>query len=377
MAARYIDIHILQTLPPSNVNRDDTGAPKTALYGGARRARVSSQAWKRATRKSFGDLVDPADLGFRTKRLVEKLAERIQERGDHDEETAQALAVPVLEALGLKLEKPRARKKAETGEGDVVPKAEYLVFLSAHQLDNLAEIAVATEGEKPDKRAVKAAADTAHGVDVGLFGRMVADSADLNVDAAVQVAHAISTHAVDNEFDYYTAVDDVRVEDETGAGMIGTIEFNSSTLYRFATLDIAGLARNLGDAGAVGGAASAFVSGFITSMPTGKQNTFGNRTLPDAVVVRVREDQPLSLVGAFEEAVPLGDGGYLRSSASRLADHAEALDKAYGTGPTQSWVVRGPEAASGVDGMGDRVTLVELVDHVNEVTTAAAAGATS
>lgn len=365
MPTRFIDIHVLQTLPPSNINRDDTGAPKTAVYGGTRRARVSSQAWKRATRRRFDDLLDPGELGFRTKRLVEKLGERIAARSGLDEVSAQALAVPVLKALGLTLEKPRKRAKAED-DGDQVPKAEYLVFLSAHQLDALADIAVASQGGKIDKKAVKVAADTAHGVDVGLFGRMVADAAELNVDAAVQVAHALSTHAVDTEFDYYTAVDDVRVEEETGAGMIGTIEFTSSTLYRFATVDVDGLRRNLGDPVAASRAAAVFVEGFITSMPTGKQNTFGNRTLPDAVVVTVREDQPLNLVGAFEEAVPLSDHGYLRSSADRLAAHAEALSQGYGIPPAQSWVIRGPESASGVDRMGQRVTLAELVARVSE-----------
>lgn len=371
MPGTFIDVHVLQTLPPSNINRDDTGAPKTAFFGGTRRARVSSQAWKRATRAAFAESLDPADLGYRTKRLVELLAPRIEQRSNLSRDEAQVRAQAALAAIGLKLEKPRAKKAAEEVEA-AAPRSEYLVFLSGHQLDALADVAVAASDGKIDKKAAVEAADTRHGVDISLFGRMVADAANLNVDAAVQVAHAISTHAVDNEFDYYTAVDDKSPEEETGAGMIGTVEFNSSTLYRFATVHVDGLRKNLGDAGATAEAAAAFVRGFVCSMPTGKQNTFGNRTLPDAVVVSVRTDQPVSLVGAFEEPVPEG-GGYVRQSAERLAQHAAAMGQAYGTPPAQSWVVRATGSAAAVDVLGPVVTLDELIDGVREVASASTA----
>lgn len=362
MPGTFIDVHVLQTLPPSNVNRDDTGAPKTAIYGGIRRARVSSQAWKRATRAAFEGSVDASDLGHRTKRLVEMLTPRIQERTEVSEDDAHARAVAVLEATGLKLENPRAKRGASDVE-PAIPRSEYLVFLSGHQLDALADLAAQASDGKVDKKAAVAAADAEHGLDVSLFGRMVADAANLNVDAAVQVAHAISTHAVDNEFDYYTAVDDNNPDDETGAGMIGTVEFNSSTLYRFATLHVEGLKRNVGDDAATAAAAAAFVRGFVCSMPTGKQNTFANRTLPDAVVVSVRQDQPVSLVGAFEEPVPAGQG-YVRESAKRMVEHAESLDRAYGASPVHVWIVRGSESAAAVDSMGTVVSLDELVDGV-------------
>ncbi len=358
----FIDLHIIQTLPPSNVNRDDTGAPKSAMYGGVKRARVSSQAWKRATRKHFEGHIDASELGFRTKRLVELLAPRIQEITGGDMTDAEARAARVLEALGLKLEKPRAKKNVEEAQQDQTPKAEYLVFLSSHQLDALAQLAAT--GDAVDKAAAKAVVKGKNGVDVGLFGRMVADAADINVDAAVQVAHALSTHAVDNEDDYYTAVDDENPAEETGAGMIGTIEFNSSTLYRFATINVDGLRANLGDAAAAGEAAAAFVQGFTASMPTGKQNTFGNRTLPDAVVVMVRDSQPVSLVGAFEEAVPASADGYVRASCERLVAHARRTLPQFGAEPRLTWVTRGPEAAAAVDELGVAVTLSELAEKV-------------
>lgn len=365
MPSTYIDFHVIQSLPPSNINRDDTGAPKSALYGGVRRARVSSQAWKRAARAQFPDQLDGSELGVRTKRLVEILAPLIAKKGGLDAAAAEVRAAAVLQALGLKLEKKARRKKDEAeGAPEDKPMSEYLVFLSAHQLDRLADLAVATKDGKIDKQAAIKAADT-HGIDIALFGRMVADAADLNVDASVQVAHAISTHAVDNEFDYFTAVDDKKPDDETGAGMIGTVEFNSATLYRFATLNVGALTKTLGDVEAAGRAAAAFARGFVTSMPTGKQNTFGNRTVPDAVVVMVRTDQPVSLVGAFEDAVPnQGVDGYVRQSCERLADYARSIAVNFGIDPDAVWVTRGPSSASAVDALGEKVTLDELVARV-------------
>lgn len=128
---------------------------------------------------------------------------------------------------------------------------------------------------------------------------MVASDPSLNYDAAAQVAHSISTHAVQNEYDYFTAVDDCAPEDNAGAGHLGTVEYNSSTLYRYATVNTAELAEQLG-AKEVPGVVRAFADAFIRSMPTGKQNTFANRTLPDAVYVTIRGDQPVNLCGAFE-----------------------------------------------------------------------------
>ncbi|MEK8144007.1 type I-E CRISPR-associated protein Cas7/Cse4/CasC [Streptomyces sp. M10(2022)] len=150
--------------------------------------------------------------------------------------------------------------------------------------------------EKLKKAQAKAVANRHHSVDISLFGRMVADTADINVDAAAQVAHALGVHAVETESDYYTAVDDKNAADESGAGMIGTVDFNSSTLYRYAALDVDRLRDNLGmglneekpGTDPVRRAVEAFLEGFVTSLPTGKINTFGNHTLPDAVVVKLR-----------------------------------------------------------------------------------------
>lgn len=362
----YIDIHVIQTVPPSNVNRDDTGSPKSAVYGGARRARVSSQAWKRATRQRFKEDMDEAGLGYRTKRAAALIGERIQRlRPDLSEDEQAKRAGAVLAALGMKLE-PKRRKADAVGEATPFESSTYLTFFSADQLDQLAQLAV--DEDKPTKKQAQKAADTKHGVDVSLFGRMVADDPSLNVDASVQVAHALSTHAVDTEADYYTAVDDVSArEEETGAGMIGTIEFNSSTLYRYATLNIDQLFTNLEDTEATARAAAAFVKGFVLSMPTGKQNTFANRTRPDAVVVMVREGAPVNLVGAFEVPVTNSSGGYVQVSANALAAYASEVDGAYGQGPSSSYVLLVGERTAALADLGRTASLQDILQAVREV----------
>lgn len=369
MSRTIIDVYALQTVPPSNLNRDDTGSPKTAVYGGVRRARVSSQAWKRAIRLAFKELLDRSQLGERTKRVGESLAERIRKLDpDLTNEETCALATEVFVASGLaKADKKKGEiKDAESG---------YLLFLSHRQLDNLAAAALeaSRSGEPFDKAKFKALANTAHSVDIALFGRMLADMADINVDAACQVAHAISVHAVDNEFDYFTAVDDRKEDaDETGAGMIGTIEFNSSTLYRYATVDVDGLHRTLGDADATRAAVEAFLTAFARSMPTGKQNTFAHRTLPDAVLVRVRDTQPINLVGAFETPIQQTHAaGRIELAAAALKQHAEAVESAFGERPVGSWVTQVGQKTAVLADLGKAVSFTELVTGVGEQVTVA------
>ncbi|WP_405444524.1 type I-E CRISPR-associated protein Cas7/Cse4/CasC [Streptomyces achromogenes] len=356
----FLDVHALQTVPPSNLNRDDTGAPKTAVYGGVPRARVSSQAWKRAIRTYFKDehLLDPAELGVRTKKVVELLADRITAFDPSvARETALTLADEVVKAAGIKTEVPR--RKADQAKKDAgpapAPESKYLVFLSSRQLDGLARHALEGAADitaflksKENKARARELADMRHSVDIALFGRMVADVADINVDAAVQVAHALSVHRVDNESDYYTAVDDENTDEETGAGMIGTVDFNSATLYRYAALGVHQLAANLGQGlredeprtEPVRRAVEAFVHAFVSSLPTGKINTFGHHTQPDVVVVRLRTTRPISYVAAFEDPVR-SDGGHLREAADRLAAYAAEVERAYGDPETTlTWVLR-------------------------------------
>ncbi|WP_125613123.1 type I-E CRISPR-associated protein Cas7/Cse4/CasC [Specibacter cremeus] len=367
MSKVFVDIHVLQTVPPSNINRDDTGSPKTAVFGGTRRARVSSQAWKRAVRQHFKDYLDVSELGTRTKRVVDMVAKHVKVAvPDIEDLEANTLAEDVLKAAGFKLEKV-AKKGQEDAEGGA--QSGYLMFVSNLQAQKLAALAVAHRGNAGalQKKDVKAILTADHSVDIALFGRMVADSADINVDASAQVAHAISVHPVETEFDYFTAVDDSNTEEETGAGMIGTVEFNSSTLYRYATVNVAALAQNLGDAAATTKATTSFVKSFIESMPTGKQNTFANRTLPDAVVVTLRTRQPVNLVGAFEDAVEARDGkSRLQVAAERLADQARDLDAAYDASPSRTFVISPTKATAALEGLGEKVSLTGLLEALGD-----------
>ena len=360
----YVDIHVIQNLPPSCVNRDDSGSPKSAVYGGVRRLRVSSQSWKRATRLYFNDLLDAKDVGVRTKRVAELLAARITEDAPDLAGNATKLAEEVFKTARIKLSPPRNKK-------DAPPESGYLLFLSTSQVERLAELAIASahSGEALDAKAVKKVFKEAHAVDIALFGRMVADDTDLNVDAACQVAHAISTHAAENEYDFFTAVDDEKSrseEEDAGAGMMGTVEFSSATMYRYATVNLDMLVENLGDGDAALRALEVFIKGFCLSMPTGKQNTFANRTVPEAVVVTVREDQPVSLVGAFEEAVPAqGAHGYVARSVEALARHAATIEDNYGLEPLRSFVVALTDSDA-VTSLGERVSFTDLPAQVRE-----------
>ena len=347
----YVDIHVLQTVPPSCVNRDDTGSPKTARYGGVTRARVSSQCWKHAVRTYFRDHLDIERLAFRTKNAEEKVADYLIEKG-YEKEEAVLLAENALKEIQV--------KSSKDGKKDA------LFFISSSQARAVAEVIDIGEKEsidiKENKDALKKAICEAPGAEIALFGRMVAADTSMNVDACCQVAHAISTHRISNEFDYYTAIDDLHSEDEEstdeGAGHIGTIEFNSSTLYRYATIAVHDLNEKLG--GETAETVRDFVEAFVCSMPTGKINSFANQTLPDMVLVNVRTDQPINFVGAFENPVKSNDG-YVNPSKERLEEYALECYKAFASEPERSFSV-GSLSGS----LSKQVTFKELLDEVEE-----------
>lgn len=379
-----VEIHILQTMPPSNLNRDDTGSPKKAVYGGVTRARVSSQAWKRPTRLKFRELVDPNQLGIRTKRVVEVLTDRILRLDPAaDPETAQKAAQSVLQdAGGIKLAKPRSSKKTDDADGNVnePDQSSYLLFLGSHQYDELAAIgkeAIAAGGikdflkNKDVKKRVKGILQNDRAIDVALFGRMVADDTDLNVDAAAQVAHAISVQRVDFDSDYFTAVDDVKQdsdeEGDAGAAMIGDVEFNSATFYRYANVDVDRLLDTLGDANATTQAVTAFVDAFSTTVPNGKINTFAHNTLPDLVVVNLRDTQAVNLVGAFERPIA---GEIVANATKALVEREQEIDASYGTTPVRTWVVRVGKGTKAADQLAARQPLRDVLTELGDAVAA-------
>ena len=343
----FLDLHAIQTLPPSNINRDEIGSPKTAQYGGVRRARVSSQSWKIAIRDYFNENGDKSNVGIRTKHIVSYVAEKIREMDTEvDKEKSMDMAEKVINAAGVKT----ADKKAKA-----------LFFLGDEQAKALAKAAI--DGEK-DKKTIQGLLRKNPAIDIALFGRMVADDPSLNEDASSQFAHAISTHAVQSEFDFYTAVDDSAPEDNAGAGMLGTVEFNSSTLYRYANVSVHQLLNQLKDKEATINTIKLLIEAFANSLPTGKVNTFANQTLPQAILITLRSDRPVNLVSAFE--VPIqSNTGYVEKSIEKLLEELEKVE-AFVEKPVESLYLSS-ENVGMKDSIKREKSLKDLVEDLGEV----------
>lgn len=363
----FVEFHLIQNFAPSNLNRDDTGAPKDALFGGHRRARVSSQCFKRAIRLKTRelDLIPVENRGIRTKKLASLLQVRLGEESMPRIEAALA-------AAGLKLK----------DDG----KTEVLLFLGEGEINSLVDLIkahwdeltpAAAGAEKKNKKDAKASAppevvkkakallNGGKAVDVALFGRMLADMPSVNQDAASQVAHALSTHRVEREFDYFTAVDDQSNEDETGAGMIGQVEFNSATFYRYAVVDVKKLIGNLqNDQELAIQALGAFTQAMARAVPTGKQNSFAAHNPPSFIGVVLRSGSPLNLANAFEKPVwPRQDTSLTTASVQALAAYENKIGSVYGKGQdawayvdvTDGWQADKGEAQANIDSLADWV----------------------
>ena len=374
-----VEIHALQNFAPSNLNRDDTGAPKDALFGGARRARISSQCLKRSIRRYFSGLVEKNalatdDVAFRTRRLLDALIKSLVEKG-RGEADAEEKARLALGAMELAVKEDR--------------KSEYLLFLGQRELSGIADIihekwdsitaseTAPADGKKPGKakkqaarnadpelkKALKKVFNGGTAVDVALFGRMLADMPEKNQNAACQVAHAISTHSVEREFDFYTAVDDLKPEDTAGADMMGTVEFNSACFYRYAVVDWEKLVGNLqNDRELATKGLRAFLEGFVAAEPAGKQNTFAAHNPPEFVAVSVRRNAaPRNLANAFEIPISVKkDESLTKKSAEELAKKAQTLQVAFG-GEEQTFVLNLIEAK--LNGLGTSTPdLKDLLD---------------
>jgi len=338
-----VELHMLQNFVPSCLNRDDTNSPKECQFGGYRRARISSQCIKRAIRQYFEDncLVSPESLAKRTKLLVSELAGRLVKAGKTEEDARKASAEAIKATAKLKLKG--------------VDKTEYLLFIGEREIEAIASVILAHWVEltspSPDKKALetvgKEVLDKLNGgkaSDLALFGRMLADLPDKNIDAACQVAHAISTHKVGVEFDFYTAVDDLQPKEETGAGMMGDIEFNSACYYRYANIDLGQLKKNLlgktidkatqeelEEASELAGkTVEAFIRAAVFAIPTGKQTSFSAQNPPDFILAVVRDNGTWSLANAFAKPVR-EQGNLIADSIAALVDYWNKLAGAYGS----------------------------------------------
>lgn len=315
----FIEVHLIQNFAPSNLNRDDTNNPKDCEFGGVRRARISSQCIKRAIR------LDPCfeehtgvPASHRTRLLIAALTEALSATGKPQEEAKERAE---------EFSKNYSSKKGKL-DGE---KTNVLLFLSRNELqeitkklldcwDNPVEIKkFAEEFSKGNKNRPGAP-------DIALFGRMLADRPDTNVNAACQVAHAISTHRVNMDIDFFTAVDDLQQGDETGAGMIGVTGFNSACFYRYACIDFNQLMTNLnGDATLACQTVKGFLYSGVHAVPTGKQNSFAAQNPPSFFMAVVRKDGLCwSLANAFEKPV------YSSGQKSLVQASIAALDRYWG-----------------------------------------------
>ncbi len=328
---KHLELHILQSVPVSCLNRDDFGSPKTAIFGGVPRARVSSQCWKRAARELMQEESPKYFAGRRTRLIISPLHSLLAQKHGLADADAQSGA----EALGT------AINKLDTSPERI----KTLFFTSVKELETLAAGYVEAEGTPAvrAKKALKSLSKTLpkDAADLALFGRMVANDHSLTLEGAAMFGHALSTHRVSNEIDFFSAVDDLKPSDEdAGAGMTGTLEFNSATYYRFAALNLDMLADNR-HLGALTveerqEVVRMFVEAVIQAVPTARHTSMNAATLPSFVLVVVREKgHPVQLVNAFEEPVWSPKGGLVAASCEKLEAEYANLKSTWGIGGSE------------------------------------------
>jgi len=331
---KLIELHILQSFPVSCLNRDDVGAPKTATFGGVNRARISSQCLKRAVREQAQSMSPKLFAGSRSRLIINPLVQALQQHG-----LAEAKALEIAKAVGDYL-----AKKDDEAEKRGNLKVKTLMFLSPAEVDaiagGLADIIKndpkAKELEKGVAKACKSAA-LKDGADIAIFGRMVASDHSLTLEGAGLFSHALSTHKSENDIDFFSALDDLQPTEEAGAGMTGTLEFNSATYYRYAGLNL----DLLTDSSHLGGLAhderrnvvNTFIHSVVLAIPGARKNSMNANTLPGYVLGLVKDaGQPLQLVNAFENPVRPRNG-IMEASIAALKEHHHRLKETWNIKP--------------------------------------------
>ncbi len=350
--SRFIQLHILTFYPPSNLNRDDTGRPKSAIMGGVERLRISSQAIKRAVRTSeaFKRALD-GHLGERTQRFGEEIEEHLVGKGATADQ-ARKIAREIATVFGKVAEPEKGKADAASPSARTAQLA-FIGPVERAKAFSLAEAALAGEAVKIDADTILTRADTA--ADIAMFGRMLADNPRFNREASVQVAHAVTTHKVAVEDDFYTAVDDLKTpEEDAGAGFMGELGFGSGVFYLYVCIDKALLVRNLGgDTALADKSIEALIEALATVSPTGKQASFASRARASYILAEKGSQQPRTLAAAF--AKPVTGADYLAESIRALRKAREDMDRAYGACAEASREMNVPE------GSGDLTGLVAFV----------------
>lgn len=331
----FIELHLIQNFAPSNLNRDDTGNPKDTDFGGVRRARISSQAIKRAMRQEdiFAETTQ-VPSGERSKWMTRPIIEGLV-AGGKDEEDAKNVAIAFVSDYAAKSD----NKNPERSSVLIYFSKEEIDATVAGLLENWDEALEAANAKTPKslKDVVssleKATKTRTSAPDIALFGRMLAENPSLNINAACQVAHAISTHRVNMDMDFFTAVDDLQSEEETGSSHMGVTAFNSACFYRYARIDFKLLVKNLdGNEELARKTVKGFLRSALRAIPTGKQNSFAAQNPPSFALAVTRKDgMSWSLANAFEKPVRTApEGGFVKNSISAADTYWGKLSKIYG-----------------------------------------------
>lgn len=372
-----VELHSLTSHAPANLNRDDLGRPKSAVFGGTQRARISSQAIKRSIRTSnYLEEILRDGLSTRSRQLPKMIHDSLAKEFQGDEKTLERLR-SVCEAFAGVLGKADKKDPLHTSQ---------IVFLTPGEIERAKKYirSVVTGEGKLGKKELEAFTTGAaveiglnrnpgDGVDMALFGRMTTDSANAfaDVDAAMQVAHAISTHTATPEVDWFTAVDDITTGgEETGSGHLGEVEFNSAVFYKYFSCNLPLLIRNMnGDRSNAVDALTTVLDAACRVTPSGKQNTFASHSLADTVLLVLRPERiPVSLANAFEKSVPKSEEGYLAKSRERLAKHYKELRDGYDLGDTTILFTTSEEERTRLAGMLPEG--VQIASTLGEVFTA-------
>lgn len=323
--SRFIQLHLLTSYPPSNLNRDDMGRPKTAIMGGEARLRISSQSLKRAWRTSevFENALD-GHIGTRTKAKGVEVYEKLLEKG-----VSKKMALDSAKAIADVFGKPKKKDKGnELAELEI----EQLAHISPEEDKAINALIdqVASRQTKPEKEDLALLKKRHTASDIALFGRMLASSPKFNTEAAAQVAHAITVHPVVVEDDFFTAVDDLNNgDDDMGAGHMGDTEFSAGLFYLYACIDKQLLIQNLSDDEALANQTIAsLIEAMATVAPTGKQNSFASRARASYVLCETGGQQPRSLSVAYLK--PVKGVNMLEDARKSLNEKLENMDKAYG-----------------------------------------------
>ena len=337
--SKFLQIHLLTAYAPCNLNRDDLGRPKTATFGNSQRLRVSSQSLKRVWREAFKPSLD-GEHGVRSKRaVIEYFYQPLLAAG-----VAEKDAFEWSKSLGphfgkLKIEKEPSAKDKEKSDTDKLKsrlknlELETLVFLGNDELASLTALVntLATEKRAPKDSELRALRSKPKAADIAMFGRMLADSPEFNVEAAVQVAHAITVHTVEVEDDYFTAVDDLNRADESGSSHIGESGFGAGLFYSYICVDRDLLVENLsGDVALASKAIAGLLRAACTVSPTGKQNSHASRARALFAQAELGDAQPRQLSFAYLKPLDESNQDLAANAIKALENSQSKMDAVYG-----------------------------------------------